>query len=305
MVKLNEKKVEWTTNEFGHIYTGKRLYYGKTPFQTMEIFKNKTFGTLLFLDGKIQISERDENRYHQYLVDAPILAHKYSKSICIVGGGDCFALEEAIKHSSIERILMVEIDKGVVDFCLKHYPVMKRVLKDKRIEIVYQDARKYLEVTKEKFDVLVIDLTEPHGPSKMLYTKEFYELTTQRLNKDGVLSIHTDNYVLSPESFATIYKTLKSVYPHILTARIDMPCFAMGWTYRIASKKPISYNRICKNLKSLNRKGYILDQFTPTSYLVKETPEEIKIIKEFGRVSTDKTPFDKFEKLKKYVLDKK
>jgi len=298
-------KVEWTTNEFGHIYTGKRLYYGKTPFQTMEIFKNKTFGTLLFLDGKIQISERDENRYHQYLVDAPLLAHNNPKSICIVGGGDCFALEEAIKHSSLKRILMVEIDKGVVDFCLKHYPVIKKVLKDKRIEIVYQDARKYLEETEEKFDVIVIDLTEPHGPSKMLYTKEFYELTAQRLNKNGILSIHTDNYVLFPESFATIYKTLKSVYPYILTARIDMPCFAMGWTYRIASKRPISYNRICKNLKSLNRKGYILDQFTPTSYLVKETPEEISIIKKFGRISTDKNPFDKFEKFKKYVLDKK
>ncbi|MFH1825480.1 MAG: spermidine synthase [Candidatus Firestonebacteria bacterium] len=299
-----QKKAEWTTNEFGHIYTGKRLYYGKTPFQTMEIFKNKTFGTILFLDGKIQISERDENRYHQYLVDAPLLAHNNPKSICIVGGGDCFALEEAIKHSSLKRILMVEIDKGVVDFCLKHYPVIKKVLKDKRVEIVYLDARKYLEDNPEKFDVIVIDLTEPHGPSKMLYTKEFYKLTTQRLNKNGVLSIHTDNYVIFPESYSTIYKTLKSVYPYILTARIDMPCFAMGWTYRIASKKPISYNRIYKNLKSLNHKGYILDQFTPTSYLIKATPEEIKIIEKFGRVSTDKNPFDKFKKLKKYVLDK-
>jgi spermidine synthase len=299
-----ENKQEWTTNEFGHIYKGTGLYKGKTPFQSMQIFKNKTFGTLLFLDGKIQISERDENRYHQYLVSAPVLAHKKPLSICIVGGGDCFALEEAIKFKDLKRILMVEIDKGVVDFCIKYYPVIKKVVQDKRIEIVYEDARKYLQNSKEKFDILIIDLTEPHGPSKMLYTKEFYQLCVEKMNKGGILSIHTDNFVLFPESYATIYKTLKSVFPNILTARIDMPCFAMGWTYRLASKEPLSYKRIKQNLAKLKRNGYILSQFTPTSYLLEATPEEDEIVKKYGEVSTDNKPFDKFENLQKYVLDK-
>lgn len=296
------RKIEWTTDEFGHMYVGKRLYYGRTPFQTIEIFKNATFGTLLFLDGKIQISQRDENRYHQYLVDAPLLAHKNPKSICIVGGGDCFALEEAKKYSSLKKILMVEIDKGVVDFCIKYYPEIRKVVKDKRIEIIYEDARKYLENNDEKYDVMVIDLTEPHGPSKMLYTKEFYQLTAKRLTKDGILSIHTDNYTLFPESFATIYKTLTSVYPYVLTARVDMSCFGMGWTYRMASKAPISYNRIQKNLNSLKKRGHILNQFTPTSYLVEGLPEEQQVIKQFGRISTDKFPFDKFDKLNERVI---
>lgn len=295
-------KQEWTTDEFGHTYKGKPLWKGKTPFQSMQLFKNKTFGTMLFLDGKIQISERDENRYHQYLVSAPVLAHKNAKSVCIVGGGDCFALEEAIKFKGLERILMVEIDKGVVDFCIKYYPVIQKVVKDKRIEIVYQDARKYLEDTKEKFDVMIIDLTEPHGPSKMLYTNEFYKICAERMNKGGILSIHTDNYVLFPESYATIYKTVKSVFPNIFTARIDMPCFAMGWTYRMASKEPLSYARVVKNLKALQKKGHILEQFTPTSYLLGPTPEEVKIVSKYGGISTDRKPFDKFAKLKKYVL---
>jgi spermidine synthase len=299
-----KEKLEWATNGYGHIYSGTRLYYGKTPFQNMEIFKNDTFGTLLFLDGKIQISELDENRYHQYLVSAPILAHKNPKSICIVGGGDCYALEEAVKFNSLERILMVEIDKGVVDFCIKYYPEIKKIVKNRKIEIIYEDARKYLKNTSEKFDILVIDLTEPHGPSKMLYTKEFYELTHNRLNDGGIISIHTDNFNLFPESFATIYKTLHSVYPHIKTARVDMPCFGMGWTYRIASKQQISYDRICNNLKALKKKGIILEQFTPTSYLVEPTPQEDEIYRKFGRVSTDSNPFDKFEKMQKHVVDK-
>jgi spermidine synthase len=291
------KKTEWVNNHYGHTFLGKRLYQGETPFQRMEIFQHTTFGTMLFLDGKIQISSRDENRYHQYLVDAPLLAHPAPKSLCIVGGGDCFGLEEAIWHKSLKRILMVEIDKGVVDFCKRHYPVLRKVLKDPRIEIKYEDARKWLEEHPDMFDVLAIDLTEPHGPSQMLYTREFYQLCRRRLNPGGILSIHTDNSTLFPESFATIYKTLISVFPHILTARVDMPCFGMGWTYRMASTAPLSVARLQANTKRLAKTGRSLNQFSPTTYLVESTPEEADILKRFGRISRDAKPFDKFEKM--------
>jgi spermidine synthase len=292
-----QTKQEWVNDAFGHLYQGRRLYLGQTPFQRMEIFRNTTFGTLLFLDGKIQISERDEDRYHQYLIDAPLLAHTRPRSIGIIGGGDCFGLEEAVKHASLARILMVEIDRGVVDFCTRHYPAIRRVLKDPRIEIAYQDARRWLEEHDETFDVLAIDLTEPHGPSKMLYTREFYRLCRKRLNPGGILSIHTDNYTLFPESFATIYKTLHSVFPHILTARVDMPCFGMGWTYRMASASPLSYVRLARNTHRLARAGQVLTQFTPSTYLGEPTPEEAEITRKLGRVSTDARPFDKFAKM--------
>ena len=294
-------KTEWTTNTFGHVYKGRSLFKGKTPFQSMEMFRDQTFGTMLFLDGKIQISYGDENRYHQYLVSAPLLAHKNPESICIIGGGDCFAIEEAVKFKGLKRILMLEIDKGVVDFCRKNYTAIEKCLKDKRVEIIYKDARKWLETHKETFDVLVIDLTEPHGPSTMLYTQEFYRLCQQRLKPGGVISIHTDNYYLFPESFATIYKTFRSVFPNILTARVDMPCFGMGWTYRIASASPMPLSRMEANLKKMKKQGITFDYFTPSTYLVQPTNEELKVLKTKGRLSTDKRPFDKFAKMEKYV----
>jgi spermidine synthase len=294
-------KTEWVTNEFGHVYQGKSLYKGKTPFQSMEIFKNETFGTLLFLDGKIQISEGDENRYHQYLVSAPLLAHSKPESLLIIGGGDCFSIEEAVKFKSLKRILMVEIDKGVVDFCRKHYPAIRKCLADKRVEIVYMDARKWQEESVEKFDVLVVDLTEPHGPSKMLYTQEYYKLCARGLKPGGLLSIHTDNYYLFPESFATIRKTLGSVFPHIATARVDMPCFGMGWTYRMASMKPFNVPRMERAKLSLAKSGHDLKHLSPSLYKGEPTGEELSVLARHGRVSTDKNPFDKFERLKKYV----
>ena len=294
-------KTEWTTNTFGHVYKGRSLYKGTTNFQSMEIFQNDTFGTLLFLDGKIQISRGDENRYHQYLVSAPLLAHKHPQSVCVIGGGDCFAIEEAVKFKGLKRILMVEIDKGVVDFCRRHYPEIEKCLKDRRVQIIYEDARKWMEDHPETFDVLVIDLTEPHGPSKMLYTREFYRLCKKRLNPGGVISIHTDNYYLFPESFATIHKTFHSVFPNVLTARVDMPCFGMGWTYRIASMKPISLKIMESNIREMRKKGYRLDHFSPSLYLLRPTQEELDVLKKRGRISTDRKPFDKFEKMEKYV----
>lgn len=294
-------KTEWVNDDFGHVYRGQSLYKGRTPFQSMEIFKSRTFGTLLFLDGKIQISEGDENRYHQYLVSAPLLAHAKAQSLLIIGGGDCFAIEEAVKLKGLKRILMVEIDKGVVDFCRSHYPAIRQCLKDPRVKIVYQDARKWLEENPERFDVLVVDLTEPHGPSKMLYTREFYRLCAQRLSPGGILSIHTDNYFLFPESFATIRKTLGSVFPHIATARVDMPCFGMGWTYRLASLKPINLKRMAQGKARQAKQGVNLSAFTPSLYQAEPTGEELSVLAKMGRVSTDKQPFDKFEKLKAYV----
>jgi spermidine synthase len=293
-------KTEWVTNTFGHVYEGTSLYKGKTPFQSMEIFKSDTFGTLLFLDGKIQISEGDENRYHQYLVSAPLLAHANPKSVCVIGGGDCFSLEEAVKFPGLKRILMVEIDKGVVDFCRAHYPAIKTCLKDTRVDIVYEDARAYLERETESFDVLVVDLTEPHGPSKMLYTYEFYQLCARRLNQGGILSIHTDNYFLFPDSFATIRKTLGAVFKNIATARVDMPCFGMGWTYRLASGTPIDLKRMEKNLKAMQKKRR-LDHLTPSLYDGEPTGEELRVLAGHGRVSTDRAPYDKFERLSKKV----
>ncbi len=294
-------KTEWTTNTFGHVYKGKSLFRGKTPFQSVEIFKNQTYGTLLFLDGKIQISQGDENRYHQYLVSAPLLAHSNPKSICIIGGGDCFAIEEAVKFKSLKRILMVEIDKGVVDFSRKNYPEIRKCLKDPRVEIVYEDARERMKIDTEAFDVLIIDLTEPHGPSKKLYTQEFYRLCKKRLKPNGLIGIHTDNYYLFPESFATIYKTFHLVFPNILTARVDMPCFGMGWTYRIGSMKPASLKIMESNVRKLKKQGITFDYFTPSQFLVQPTNEELKVLRTRGRISTDRKPFDKFAKMEKYV----
>src|ERR1019366_770853 len=98
----------------------------------------------------------------------------------------------------------------------------------------------------------------------------------------------------------TIRKTLGSVFKNIATARVDMPCFGMGWTYRMASKGPIDLKRMERNLNAMQKKRQ-LDHLTPSLYAGKPTGEELRVLAKHGRVSTDRAPYDKFERLEKKV----
>ena len=223
--KSQAGRAEFVTADFGHVYVpARRLHRGHTGLQEIEIYETETFGRILFLDGKIQVSYLDEERYHQYLVQGPLLSCEHPKSIYIIGGGDGGAIEEAAKHRGLERIVMAEIDREVIERSKEFLPEVSRgAFDDPRLELRCVDALKDLEDESSRFDVIIVDLTEPHGPSKMLYTREFYRLLSARLAQGGRIGIHTDNFDLFPESYGTIYNTLRSVFgENILTAHVGL-----------------------------------------------------------------------------------
>ncbi len=164
---------------------------------------------------------------------------------------------------------------------------------------------KDLQEEKNRYDVIIVDLTEPHGPSKMLYTKEFYQLLASRLTEGGMVGVHTDNFDLFPESYGTIYNTLKSAFgPNILTAHVGMPCFGMEWSYRIVSPYRINFERIEKNFRAAVQRGMQLDYFHPSTYLAQPTARERAVIEKYNRVSTNASPYDKFEQAAGYITGK-
>ena len=288
---------EFVTPDFGHLYVPATiLHRGRTAFQEIEILETPTFGRVLFLDGKIQLSYLDEERYHQYLVQGPLLCHPQPRSILIIGGGDGGAIEEACKHSGLTRIVMAELDREVVAKSRELLPQISRgAFDDARVELRFSDALADLKQRSDRYDVIIVDLTEPHGPSKMLYTQEFYHLLTTRLTRGGLIGIHTDNYWLFPESYSTIFQTLRAVFgDHLATAQVGMPCFGMDWSFRIASPEPIDLDRLARNFETAVAAGMRLDAFEPSVYRVQPTAQERGILKTYGRVSTDAQPFDKF-----------
>ena len=159
------------------------LYEGKTRYQSARVVA-ASLGVCLVLDGKIQSSERDEFIYHEGLVQPAMIAHPGPETVFIAGGGEGATLREALSHQTVKKAVMVEIDGEVTALSRKYLPTLSRgAFKDKRAELHHADAREYLAKSKEKYDIIIIDLPDPieEGPAYRLFTKEFYNIVLGRL----------------------------------------------------------------------------------------------------------------------------
>jgi spermidine synthase len=166
----------------------KLLYEARTDHQNMVLFKNRFFGKMLMLDGATQVTTRDEFVYHEMMTHVPILAHGKARDILIIGGGDCGIAEEVLKHKTVRRVTQVEIDASVVEFSKKHFPEFTRpVFRDKRFELIIDDGMKFVAQTDRRFDVIIVDSTDPQGPGAVLFTRKFYAACKRCLTKGGVL----------------------------------------------------------------------------------------------------------------------
>jgi spermidine synthase len=166
----------------------KVLYELKTEHQDLVLFEQPYFGKMLMLDGAIQISKRDEFIYQEMMSHVPLFAHGNAREVLIVGGGDCGIAEEVLKHKTVERLTQVEIDPKVIEFAKEHFHEFTApVFADKRFESVIGDGAKYVATTSRRFDVIIVDSTDPHGPGKVLFGHKFYAGCKRCLNKGGVL----------------------------------------------------------------------------------------------------------------------
>ncbi len=215
------------------------LYTGQTKFQFAEIMRTANFGKCLVLDGKIQSSEADEFVYHEALVQPAMLLHPHPETVFIAGGGEGATLRETLAHKSVKRAVMVDIDEQVIALCKKYLPDFSRgAFEDKRTELYHVDAREYLAKSREKFDVIIIDLPDPieEGPAYLLYTKEFYQLVRDRLTGNGLICVQSGAATLSELlSFSAVYNTLRSVFPVVRPYKADVPSFGIPWGFCLAS----------------------------------------------------------------------
>ncbi|MEA2903071.1 MAG: spermidine synthase [Alphaproteobacteria bacterium] len=164
------------------------LYEMQTEHQHLVLFENKFFGKVLMLDGATQVTSKDEFVYHEMMTHVPIFAHGSAKEVLIVGGGDCGIAEEVLKHKAVKRLTQVEIDASVVEFSKEHFPEFTRpVLRDKRFDLVIDDGMKFVANTDRRFDVIIVDSTDPMGPGKILFSNRFYAACKRCLAKGGVL----------------------------------------------------------------------------------------------------------------------
>lgn len=163
------------------------LFREKTAHQDLIIFETPVFGRVLALDNVVQVTEKDEYVYHEMMTHVPILAHGRVRRVLIIGGGDGGILREALRHK-LEHVTMVEIDRSVVDMCLKFMPsIPGRAFQDKRTNLVIADGARFVADTDDRFDVIIVDSTDPVGPGEVLFTERFYRDCHRCLMPGGIL----------------------------------------------------------------------------------------------------------------------
>ena len=164
------------------------LFDSETEHQRLIIFENADFGRVMMLDGIVQLTTKDEFIYHEMMAHVPLFAHGRAKRALIVGGGDGGVLREALRHPELEQITLCEIDRGVIDLCRNYFPeVSAGAYDDPRTRIVIADGTKFVAETGDRFDVIMIDSTDPVGPGAVLFTREFYAGCRRCLKPGGLL----------------------------------------------------------------------------------------------------------------------
>ncbi|HEX2897556.1 MAG TPA: polyamine aminopropyltransferase, partial [candidate division Zixibacteria bacterium] len=176
-----------------------------SPFQRIDIIHNVDYGKLLVLYGSLMVCDNDNNAYNEMLAHVPMFTHPAPKEVLIIGGGDCGCLTEVLTHPGVKRCTMCEIDEKVVEVCKRHFPHLTKGAADKRANLVFDDGKKFIEETDEKFDIILLDLSDPVGPAADLFQKEFHKKVYGCLKDDGIM-------VAQSESPFYNKKTVKQMY---------------------------------------------------------------------------------------------
>lgn len=219
----------------------KVLAAGRTKFQDYFIFQTRAFGKVLVLDKDVQSTERDEYIYHETLVHPAMLAHPNPRSVFIVGGGEGATLREVLRHPTVQKAVMCDIDDELVEMARTLLPEWHQgAFDDPRARVVTEDARGYLENHPETYDVIIVDLNDPIGednPARMLFTVEFYELLKKRLNPGGLMAMQAGMILLTHHKMhPVVHHTVKQVFRHTRSYHNYIPGFMLNFGFIVASE---------------------------------------------------------------------
>jgi spermidine synthase len=208
----------------------------RSRYQAVEVHDSVPFGKLFRLDGHFMTSEKDEFFYHENLVHVAALTHPHPERALIVGGGDGGSAEELLKHPSIAAVTLAEIDVAVVDIARKYLPsVHGGALDDPRLTLKIGDGFEYVRSATARYDLIVLDLTDPGGPSEALYTPEFYRACAARLHPVGAMTLHIASPVAHPDRIRRTLANLREAFALVTPYLTSVPLYGGMWMMACAS----------------------------------------------------------------------
>lgn len=230
---------EKQTEHFGITAKIKRtLHTEQTEFQKLDMIETEEFGNMLILDGMVMTTEKDEFVYHEMVAHVPLFTHPKPTRVLVVGGGDGGVIREVLKHPSVEKAVLVDIDGKVIEYSKQFLPSIAGELDNPRVEVQVDDGFMHIAKSENEYDVIMVDSTEPVGPAVNLFTKGFYEGISKALKEDGVFVAQTDNPWFHSELITNVFRDVKETFPITRLYTANIPTYPSGlWTFTIGSKK--------------------------------------------------------------------
>ncbi len=235
--QAGELLLEWLNKDSAYGFrASRRLETVRSAHQTIEVFDTLQWGKLFRLDGAFMTSEKDEFFYHEPIVHSAALAHEAPASALVIGGGDGGSSEELLKHPSMQRVVMAELDAEVVRVAREHLGAVHRgAFDDPRLQVHIGDGFEFVRGLGERFDLVVLDLTDPDTPAQRLYTREFFEMVKGTLNPGGAVTLHIGSPVFEPERVRRLLADLAAVFRIVRPMGVYIPLYGSYWGLAVAS----------------------------------------------------------------------
>ncbi|MCR5387807.1 MAG: polyamine aminopropyltransferase [Lachnospiraceae bacterium] len=218
----------------------KPLYSMQSDYQRIDLFETPEFGRVLTLDGNIMLTERDEFIYDEMVVHVPMAVHPNIHDVLVIGAGDGGVVRELTRYQQIQCIDLVEMDEDVLRACREFLPGNVDRLNDERVHVYYANALKFIRSCEGEYDLIIVDSTDPFGPSEGLFTREFYGACYNALKEDGIMVNQQGSpfYNEDAEAMKRSHKRIVSTFPISRVYQAHIPTYAAGyWLFGFASKK--------------------------------------------------------------------
>jgi spermidine synthase len=215
----------------------RRLFSKQSPFQRVEVVETESYGKMLFNDGVVMISERDEFVYHEMIAHVPLFVHSRPRRVLVIGGGDGGTVREAIRHAPVEHCRLVEIDAAVVEACREHIPQTSAALEDPRVEVTIGDGVEFVARTAERYDLVLVDSTDPVGPAKPLFGPEFYANVHRVLESGGIVVSQAESPFFDLEQQRSLLEILGERFERVHLYNYANITYPGGlWSFSLAIK---------------------------------------------------------------------
>ncbi|MBW1954125.1 MAG: polyamine aminopropyltransferase [Deltaproteobacteria bacterium] len=210
----------------------------RSRFQEIQVIENPVFGRMLWLDQAVQTAEKDEFVYHEMLGHVPAVIHGSPEDVLIIGGGDGGLLREVLKHESLKRIELVDIDAAVVDVSRRYLPFTHRAFEDPRVHLFFDDGMRFVTDKTRAYDLILVDSTDPVGPGEHLYQPAFYEACKAALKEGGLFTAQALSVWLQEKEQAAMFQNMAKVFERIAPYLATVPTYPGAlWAFAIGSDR--------------------------------------------------------------------